>query len=482
MKYQEIYEKAKSSYNNTLDMLVENTQPSLWHKQGRGWHEQWDRSPNCGVYASCQGLILLKQSNINLDKLIYNIYEQNLVLLFNKEIKIEKDRMNRKEMQRYKAINSTYKIAWFLYVSKILGRNNKVVKTLSSKLSKLHTDDGYFYKSTNKRDGSSYMASAFAFRALSKYFDEKKLSATQNIFVKTIEEYDKQPVKDIILALWALSDLQQLEELNEQKIENAIYHVFKYLDTRNFTSSVVFSNGIKENYNTDGLLIFYLSVLNMILSKKISLPNKLNDITEKIFHIAKNIDDNNGKYLTEGQTTNEALFWEHYLASQCLKKFCDIIEQNNKLMEKEFMIIEPQIFTEKNCTLNPKEVAVLMPFQADWSNNVFEIIKSCLQENSFEVWRADKDINDHIIMQDIWKNINSSSLIVADCTGKNPNVFYELGIAHTIGKTVFLCAQDINDFPFDIRHIRNYTYPVNDLVQLKNKLNGFLKEMNHEKN
>jgi hypothetical protein len=41
-------------------------------------------------------------------------------------------------------------------------------------------------------------------------------------------------------------------------------------------------------------------------------------------------------------------------------------------------------------------------------------------------------------MWDVWNSIYSSSIIIADCTGRNPNVFYELGIAHTLGKPVIL--------------------------------------------
>ena len=52
--------------------------------------------------------------------------------------------------------------------------------------------------------------------------------------------------------------------------------------------------------------------------------------------------------------------------------------------------------------------------------------------------------------------------MVADFTGKNPNVFYEVGIAHTLGKTVIPITQSINDVPSDLRHHRALVYYPNE--------------------
>jgi hypothetical protein len=61
-------------------------------------------------------------------------------------------------------------------------------------------------------------------------------------------------------------------------------------------------------------------------------------------------------------------------------------------------------------------------------------------------------------MQDIWNAIAASKIIIADCTGKNPNVFYEIGIAHTLGRPVILITQNPEDVPFDVRHFRYIRY------------------------
>jgi hypothetical protein len=61
-------------------------------------------------------------------------------------------------------------------------------------------------------------------------------------------------------------------------------------------------------------------------------------------------------------------------------------------------------------------------------------------------------------MNDVWSALNACRLVIAECTGRNPNVFYELGIAHTLAKPVVLITQDINDIPFDLRHLRHIEY------------------------
>lgn len=79
-------------------------------------------------------------------------------------------------------------------------------------------------------------------------------------------------------------------------------------------------------------------------------------------------------------------------------------------------------------------------------------------------------------MHDIWSAIFLADWIIADCTGRNPNVFYEIGIAHTVGKRVILITQDEKDVPFDVRHIRyfNYTFTPRGMKKLEESLTSTL--------
>lgn len=65
-------------------------------------------------------------------------------------------------------------------------------------------------------------------------------------------------------------------------------------------------------------------------------------------------------------------------------------------------------------------------------------------------------------MADIWKMIQEAKVLVAELTEKNANVFYELGLAHALGKPVVLIADNLGDVPFDLQSLRVIIYNKND--------------------
>jgi hypothetical protein len=104
------------------------------------------------------------------------------------------------------------------------------------------------------------------------------------------------------------------------------------------------------------------------------------------------------------------------------------------------------------------ELFVLMPFSAQLKPVYDDHITNCAQELGLSVARGDDFFTAHSVMEDIWNAISSARAVIADCTGKNPNVFYEMGMAHAAGKKVILIAQNSEDVPFDIRHLRYIQY------------------------
>lgn len=105
----------------------------------------------------------------------------------------------------------------------------------------------------------------------------------------------------------------------------------------------------------------------------------------------------------------------------------------------------------------PDLVAVMMPFGAAFQP-VYDALKAGVEAARMRCLRAD-DIweRDHI-MDDVLSLIWRARVVVADLSGKNPNVFYETGIAHTLGRDVILVTQALDDVPFDLRPIRTLTY------------------------
>jgi hypothetical protein len=81
------------------------------------------------------------------------------------------------------------------------------------------------------------------------------------------------------------------------------------------------------------------------------------------------------------------------------------------------------------------------------------------------------------VIQDVFDLIFTSSIIIADISRKNPNVFYEIGIAHTLGKYVVPIAQSTEDIAFDVGHHRvlKYSLEGDGRTKLKNGLQSRLK-------
>jgi len=123
------------------------------------------------------------------------------------------------------------------------------------------------------------------------------------------------------------------------------------------------------------------------------------------------------------------------------------------------MLIEP-VFVGREFDLIKNTCFVLMPFSENWSDRIWRHIKSIVESNGFVCTRAD-DLYGTNILDDIWKAINESEIIIADTTTRNPNVFYEIGISHTLGKKVILLSQSKKDIPFDFLHYRHIIYEDN---------------------
>lgn len=101
---------------------------------------------------------------------------------------------------------------------------------------------------------------------------------------------------------------------------------------------------------------------------------------------------------------------------------------------------------------------VIMPFDKGFEEIYQNAIVTTLRKVGFAVSRADDVGNAQNILKDIVHGIAESDLIIADLTGSNPNVYYELGLAHGLRKAVILLTQDIQDLPFDLRSYRVIRY------------------------
>lgn len=120
----------------------------------------------------------------------------------------------------------------------------------------------------------------------------------------------------------------------------------------------------------------------------------------------------------------------------------------------------PQPNDQREIRVSNKKAFVLMPFAEELSDVYRYLIADGLISAGYKVKRADDILSQNNILGDIVGAIISSDLIVADLTGANPNVYYEVGIAHALNKNVILLTQNIEDLPFDLRSYRVISYSV----------------------
>ena len=107
----------------------------------------------------------------------------------------------------------------------------------------------------------------------------------------------------------------------------------------------------------------------------------------------------------------------------------------------------------------PKPTAfVIMPFAPEFDDIYTRFLHPVLTATGFDVRRADDIMSQQNILRDVIGGIINCDLIVADLTGANPNVFYELGVAHALNKPVILITQSRNDVPFDLEQYRSLEY------------------------
>jgi len=121
------------------------------------------------------------------------------------------------------------------------------------------------------------------------------------------------------------------------------------------------------------------------------------------------------------------------------------------------ILFSPNVFSVPELSVEADLVAVMMPFGRDFDAVLIAIREACAQ-SGLRCMRVDDLWEESSIVQDIFNLVFRAQIVVVDFTGKNPNVMYETGIAHTLGKHVVPISQSLGDVPFDLTHHRVLTY------------------------
>jgi hypothetical protein len=126
-----------------------------------------------------------------------------------------------------------------------------------------------------------------------------------------------------------------------------------------------------------------------------------------------------------------------------------------------------------------RRVFVAMPFGEEFDPIFEDHISKVVRAGGLQAERADTYSAPGAIIDDILAAIAASEIVIADCTRRNPNVFYEIGIAHTLGKPTILIAANINEVPFDVQHLRiiEYQYTPRAMRQFEEKLESAIRSI-----
>jgi len=112
----------------------------------------------------------------------------------------------------------------------------------------------------------------------------------------------------------------------------------------------------------------------------------------------------------------------------------------------------------------PKKCFVIMPFGDETQEekliqDMYELaVKEAVKLEAYSCSRSDEITQTGMVLEQIVKSISEADAVIADLTFSNPNVMYELGMAHAFAKPVILIVQDAKKVPFDISNYRFIQY------------------------
>jgi hypothetical protein len=462
--------EASLAFAKGIDTLLAKTLPSQWDTQGSGWQEQWDTASRAGVYGSCDGLLLLARATrhgISAEKMRLqqnSTFEHHLAPIFDEDFGAGHPAAER---TRLEALTNTMKLAKFVQAGCTLSNvtdNRSMLLKVTGRMYRNGRIRGAFWTATQPAQSPDsddrIVATGEALRALYSIADHPPRAASESIALlqQHLENTDlKSDWRRSLVACWILSEVPNWiteDELGE------VASRFKdiLLDTRtDVVLEIKFFNesigGYGDYYSYNPQLLLTQTVLNF-LARGVLGKSELAAVLPTIASVVQQLNET-GVYRL--QHSDRTFFWEFSQAMIVADSFSQL-NSHHLPQELELMYIEPQLFNRKDILVQDDLCAILMPFEAEWSSDVFKVYQSVVTRKGLTWWRSDFDWGVGQLMQQIWEGINRARVIIADCTGRNPNVFYELGIAHTLGKDVFICTQDKNDIPFDLRHITYFEY------------------------
>lgn len=146
------------------------------------------------------------------------------------------------------------------------------------------------------------------------------------------------------------------------------------------------------------------------------------------------------------------------------------LEQRVAGRESEVKEIESQLNVIQDVTVerSPKRAFVVMPFAKEYDDVYMLGIREVAESLGLVAERADEIQHNDSIPDVIRQRINRSDVVIPETTLHNPNVYYEVGLAHGIGRPTVLICKDVGAIPFDLAAINHIVY--GSIIELREML------------
>jgi hypothetical protein len=117
--------------------------------------------------------------------------------------------------------------------------------------------------------------------------------------------------------------------------------------------------------------------------------------------------------------------------------------------------------------IRPGTGFVLLPHAPEFEEIFAAAIRPALEANHLSALKANDIYKPGLILSQVWNQILTSEVVIADVSGINPNVIFELGLCYGLHRSPILLVRDPKELPFNLRNLR--------YIEYKNSAGGALK-------
>ncbi|MFK7923649.1 MAG: hypothetical protein AB8H47_16950 [Bacteroidia bacterium] len=161
----------------------------------------------------------------------------------------------------------------------------------------------------------------------------------------------------------------------------------------------------------------------------------------------------------EMHTLVKQLIWTQLKLKPYRKQESKADSQLKKDVSKKHLLVNPS-FKNRDFHPQPMTSLIIMPLEAYWSQPLWDHLNKILGSMGYDTTQASPLFQQNVI-ENSWSRMNEVDLIIADLTYKHPDVFYKVGMAHTLGKNVVVISQHARDIPPDFQQFPAIIYDNN---------------------